>query len=109
MLDDRLGREACAELSIAERREWLLTSSIGGYASGAAAGYPARGYHGLLVAALDPPLDLSLKLIAGHRDYHGRSVAGGETPWCRRLRAPAFEFSELSLSKFGICRTHRGI
>ena len=37
-------------------REWIVTNGIGGYASGTVAGVLTRRYHGLLVAALDPPL-----------------------------------------------------
>jgi len=37
-------------------REWLVTNGLGGYASGTVAGVLTRRYHGLLVAALDPPL-----------------------------------------------------
>ena len=36
--DDRLGRDICADIATAERREWLMTNGIGGYASGTAAG-----------------------------------------------------------------------
>ncbi len=36
--------------------EWIVTNGIGGYASGTIAGVLTRRYHGLLVAALDPPL-----------------------------------------------------
>lgn len=35
--------------------EWLVTNGIGGYASGTLAGANTRRYHGLLVAALNPP------------------------------------------------------
>lgn len=38
------------------RREWLVTNGIGGFAMGTVAGVLTRRYHGLLVAALDPPL-----------------------------------------------------
>lgn len=37
-------------------REWLVTNGLGSYASGTVAGALTRRYHGLLVAALDPPL-----------------------------------------------------
>ena len=37
-------------------REWIVTNGIGGYSSGTVAGVLTRRYHGLLVAALDPPL-----------------------------------------------------
>lgn len=54
------GREICCELDIAERREWLVTNGIGGFASGTIAGMLTRRYHGLLVAALKPPLGRNL-------------------------------------------------
>ncbi len=50
------GPEVCGDLSAAERREWLVTNSIGGYASGTIAGTLTRRYHGLLIASLRPPL-----------------------------------------------------
>lgn len=56
------GREICGELSLAESREWLVTNGIGGYASGTVAGLMTRRYHGLLVAALNPPLGRTLLL-----------------------------------------------
>ncbi|MBE9069868.1 glycogen debranching enzyme family protein [Leptolyngbya cf. ectocarpi LEGE 11479] len=54
------GREICGELATAEAREWLVTNGIGGYASGTIAGLLSRRYHGLLVAALQPPLGRTL-------------------------------------------------
>jgi predicted glycogen debranching enzyme len=51
------GREICCDLRAAESREWLVTNGIGGYAFGTIAGHQTRCYHGLLVAALQPPLD----------------------------------------------------
>lgn len=56
----RFGREICGELGVAQQREWLITNGIGGYASGTVAGVLTRGYHGLLVAALNPPLGRTL-------------------------------------------------
>jgi len=50
------GREVCGDLHIAEAREWLVTNGIGGFASGTAAGSFTRRYHGLLIAALQPPV-----------------------------------------------------
>lgn len=54
------GREICSRLTTAETREWLCTNGIGGFASGTAAGLLTRRYHGLLVAALKPPLGRTL-------------------------------------------------
>jgi len=56
------GREICCNLDSAESREWLVTNGIGGYASGTIAGLLTRRYHGLLVAALKPPLARTLML-----------------------------------------------
>lgn len=56
------GREICGNLNSAESREWLVTNGIGGYASGTVAGLLTRRYHGLLVAALNPPLGRTLLL-----------------------------------------------
>jgi len=50
------GREICCSLANAEQHEWLVTNGIGGYASGTVAGLTTRRYHGLLIAALKPPL-----------------------------------------------------
>lgn len=50
------GRDVCNELVSAEKREWLVTNGIGGYAMGTISGILSRRYHGLLVAALNPPL-----------------------------------------------------
>ena len=54
------GREVCGYLPFAERREWLVTNGIGGYASGTVAGLLTRRYHGLLMAALMPPVGRTL-------------------------------------------------
>ncbi len=56
------GREICGILASAESREWLVTNGIGGYASGTVAGLLTRRYHGLLMAALKPPLGRTLLL-----------------------------------------------
>lgn len=54
------GREICGDLYTAEHREWLVTNGIGGFASGTVAGLLTRRYHGLLFAALMPPLGRTL-------------------------------------------------
>lgn len=51
-----LGRNVCGDLTSASSREWLVTNGIGGYAMGTVAGLNTRRYHGLLVAALEPPV-----------------------------------------------------
>lgn len=71
------GREILGELHLAESREFLLTNGIGGYASMTLANSLTRSYHGLLIAALRPPLDRTLLLsklnetvLYNDRAYH---------------------------------------
>src|SRR6266446_2287639 len=62
------GPEIAADLPNALRREWLVTNGLGGYASGTIAGVNTRRYHGLLVAALAPPVERTV-LVAGSIDF----------------------------------------
>ncbi|MCP4426580.1 MAG: glycogen debranching protein [Chloroflexi bacterium] len=73
------GREVCGSLAAAETREWLVTNSIGGFASGTIAGTLTRRYHGLLLAALRPPLGRTLALVKLDETavYDGLSSSGG--------------------------------
>jgi hypothetical protein len=61
------GREICCEPGISEKREWLVTNGIGGFASGTVAGLLTRRYHGLLIAALKPPLGRNLLVTSSTR------------------------------------------
>jgi hypothetical protein len=54
------GREVCGNLAVADTREWLVTNGSGSYAAGTIAGVLTRRYHGLLIAALKPPLGRTL-------------------------------------------------
>jgi len=46
-----------ADLEKSLRTEWLVTNGLGGYASSTVLGLNTRKYHGLLVAAFNPPVD----------------------------------------------------
>jgi predicted glycogen debranching enzyme len=77
------GREITGDFELAARREWLCTNGIGGFASGTIAGALTRRYHGLLVAALAPPLGRTL--VAAKVDetatYGGVTRALGANLW----------------------------
>jgi predicted glycogen debranching enzyme len=60
----QFGREVCGDLEAGEAREWLVTNGLGGFASGSVAGTATRRYHGLLIAALQPPIGRTL-LVSG--------------------------------------------
>lgn len=85
------GRETCGDLNAAERREWLATNGIGGYASGTVAGLPARRYHGLLVAALQPPLGRTVLLskLDETATYLGRAYPLFANRWAGGAVEPA--------------------
>jgi predicted glycogen debranching enzyme len=53
----RIGRDALASFESALQREWLVTNGIGGFASGTVGGANSRRYHGLLIAAMRPPVE----------------------------------------------------
>ena len=77
------GREISGDLPAAERREWLCTNGIGGFASGTVVGSLTRRYHGLLVAALEPPLGRTL-LVATVDDtvaYDGAGASLATNRW----------------------------
>lgn len=52
----RFEQPVCGDLNSASRREWLETNGLGGYASSTICGMNTRRYHGLLVAAVKPPV-----------------------------------------------------
>jgi len=51
----KLNENELADFEVAIRKEWLVTNGLGGYAASTALGINTRKYHGLLVAALNPP------------------------------------------------------
>ncbi len=61
-MNSTFGRDLLGGAAGIERLEWLVTNGIGGYACGTLGGVLARRYHGLLVAALEPPVGRTLLL-----------------------------------------------
>jgi len=52
-----LDSHALSDFDKALKTEWLITNGLGGYASSTVLGINTRKYHGLLIAALNPPID----------------------------------------------------
>jgi predicted glycogen debranching enzyme len=86
----------CRDAPAALRREWLVTNGSGGFACGTVAGALTRRYHGLLIAALNPPLGRTLLVskldeeveTAGRRSDLATNVwrdGLGQPPGCRFL------------------------
>jgi predicted glycogen debranching enzyme len=51
----RFDKNLCGNFPESSKREWLETNGIGGFASSTVAGVNTRRYHGLLMAATEPP------------------------------------------------------
>ncbi|HZS78841.1 MAG TPA: amylo-alpha-1,6-glucosidase [Ktedonobacteraceae bacterium] len=52
-----LGHDICTSIEQGLNHEWLVTNGLGGYACGTIIGATTRSYHGLLVAAIRPPVE----------------------------------------------------
>lgn len=78
-----MGRELCANLTVSEAREWLVTNGIGGYAAGTVAGIHTRRYHGLLIASLKPPLARTLLVskLEEMIEYDGQMISLMANRW----------------------------
>lgn len=84
------GREICGDLRMAQQREWLVTNGIGGFASGTVAGSLTRRYHGLLIAALKPPLGRTLLVskLEETVEYQGQIAQLSTNHWHGGAVAP---------------------
>ncbi len=85
-----LGRGIVNSAENATKREWLVTNGMGGFASGTISGALTRGYHGLLVAALKPPLGRTLlvskldeTIILNQGEQNERSFALFTNTWSK--------------------------
>ncbi len=78
-----VGSEIAGDLRIAEQREWLVTNGLGGYGAGTVSGAPSRSYHGLLIAALQPPVGRTLLVsqLEEGVNYGGQSFFLATNRW----------------------------
>ncbi len=85
------GREVCGRPELVAAREWLVTNGIGGYAAGTIGGMLTRRYHGLLIAALRPPLGRTLTLakLDETADYGGETYVLSANRWTDGSTDPA--------------------
>jgi predicted glycogen debranching enzyme len=58
-----LGRDLCGDFEQSLRREWLVTNGLGGFGAGTVGGCQTRRYHGLLIAAQQPPVQRTMLLV----------------------------------------------
>ena len=93
------------------QREWLLADGLGGYASSTVVGLHTRRYHGLLVAALKPPVERMVllskfeeALLLGERrhDLSTNAYGGGVVHPRGFERAFSFELDPLPTLTFEV-------
>jgi predicted glycogen debranching enzyme len=76
------------------RPEWLHTNGAGAYASSTLAGMHTRRYHGLLVAALDPPRGRHVMLSHMDTIVVGPRAAAPARPGVRAVAPPTWELGK---------------
>ena len=103
------GKESWRSYEAGIAKEWLLTNGIGGFAASTITGINTRRYHGLLVAALNPPaerhlilskLDEAVKI--GDREYELYSHEAGGCIKNNFLHQQRFEFNPLPVFTYNI-------
>jgi len=65
-----LGPDSLSDFDKAIQSEWLVTNGLGGYASSTVLGVNTRKYHGLLIAAFNPPTDRRVLLSKLDEEVH---------------------------------------
>jgi predicted glycogen debranching enzyme len=90
-----LGRDVLSSFAESSKREWLVTNGIGGFAAGTLCLLNTRRYHGLLFAALRPPLD-RVALVA---KLDVTAAYGGA-----RVHLATNEFADGTIAPRGFCQ-----
>ncbi len=105
----RFGKAEWSSRKRGLEREWLLTNGIGGFASGTVTGANSRRYHGLLVAAMKPPVRRHLVLsqlhetiIAGEEEYKIHSFSTGDFVMQGYLYQLSFELDPLPVFSWAV-------
>ena len=91
-----VGRDDCRDLEIASKLEWLEPDGTGGFAMGTVAGINTRRYHGLLVAALRPPVErhVLLSRVEEEVDFDGHVFALGAAQYPGTVSPSGFQYLE---------------
>jgi len=79
------GKRICREYQAATSREWLLANGIGGYSSSTIIGVNTRRYHGLLIAAENPPWNRKLLLSKLEEEI---AIENGKKFWLSANKYP---------------------
>lgn len=88
------GSETCTSFEKSTSREWLETNGIGGFANSTISGANTRRYHGLLVAAIRPPLGRILALSKFEETFYldGKSYELSSNQYPNKIYPKGFQF-----------------
>ena len=87
--------------------EWIITNGLGGYASSTILGINTRKYHGLLVAAFNPPTDRRVLLakLDEEIEIENRKYSLGSNEFRDDIQPQGYQFlSNFSLNPFSMYR-----
>jgi predicted glycogen debranching enzyme len=85
------------------KTEWLVTNGLGGYASSTVLGVNTRKYHGLLVAAFNPPVDRRVLLTKLDEEIKvgDKTYSLGSNEFRRGIQPEGYHYlSNFSLNTF---------
>ncbi len=114
-----IGSNFLSNIAEALKREWLIPNGLGGYASSTVLGINTRKYHGLLVAAFNPPTDRRVLLTQLEEEIRvnnkmyllgGKELKGGIQPSeaCQFLQSfslEAFPIYKYVADEFQLAKT----
>ncbi len=98
-----LGKNVLSNFNKAIQMEWIITNGLGGYASSTALGINTRKYHGLLVAAFNPPTGRKVLLTKLDEELHisGKTYSIGSNEFDYGIQLEGYRFlSDFSLDPF---------
>jgi len=96
-----LDSRAFSDVDKALKTEWLVTNGLGGYASSTVLGINTRKYHGLLVAAFNPPVDRRVLLtkLDDEIKINGEAHSLGSNEFQKGIQPEGYRYlSNFSLS-----------
>ncbi|RLI45165.1 glycogen debranching protein, partial [Candidatus Bathyarchaeota archaeon] len=98
-----LGLNVLSDFNKAIRMEWIVTNGLGGYASSTVLGINTRKYHGLLIAAFNPPTDRKVLLTKLDEEIQigDKTYSIGSNEFDYNIQPEGYRFlSGFSLSPF---------
>jgi len=98
-----LGKDVLSSFDKAIQTEWIITNGLGGYSSSTVLGINTRKYHGVLVAAFNPPTDRRVLLAKIDEDVRvgGNTYALGSNEFKDTFFPKGYEFlASFSLNPF---------